>query len=206
MQDGLHQKSTYEVWQIWAKAVDRQLKRCMDVYKEKDALKNATEAQSILDRIELFIDPVSHAAELAERNYNVKGGVTKLYLLSFTVLQKVFRDTLKVLPKISSDMQDLLNSSCYECNGRAAMDIFKGPHRTINEGIGTGLPDERGGLPWSLAKLLEEVEVGGDEYLNKGLNKGGSEKDGDEGTAHHAAERHESSYKPRKKETLTGIS
>lgn len=206
MQDGMHQKSTYEIWQFWAKALERQMKRCVEVYKEHR--EPATKAQGILDRIELFIDPVSHAQELAQRNYDVKGGVDKLYLLSLTVLQKIFHDALNVLPAILDDMQRLLNSSCYgDCSGRVAMDIFKGPHRTTNEGIAAGHADERGGLPWVLANLLDEANVGGDEYLQKGLGKAASGGNAT-GTAGGAQplERADGSYKPRKKETLTGIS
>ncbi|MDX1922248.1 MAG: hypothetical protein SFW65_03845 [Alphaproteobacteria bacterium] len=204
--EGMHQKSTYEVWQIWAKALERQLKRCADVYKENG--EDAGKATALLERLELFIDPVSHAQELAQRNYDVKGGVEKLYLLSLTVLQKIFRDTLNVLPAISQDMQRLLNSSCYgNCSGRAAMDIFKGPHRTTNEGIAAGVSDEYGTLPWVLANLLDEANVGGDEYLQKGLGKAaaGSSATGT-GGGPQPLERADSSYKPRKKETLTGIS
>jgi hypothetical protein len=205
MQDGMHQKSTYEVWQFWAKALDRQMKRCADVYKDHKA--SGKKAQAIIERLELFIDPVTHAQDLAAKNYDVKGNVTKLYLLSLTVLQKIFRDTLDVLPEISADMQNLLNSPCYgDCSGRAAMDIFKGPHRTTNEGIAAGLPDERGGLPWVLAKLLDEADIGGDEYFNKGLNHNVTGQASEENDVRPSLERDESSYKPRKKETLTGIS
>ena len=205
MQDGMHQKSTYEVWQFWAKALDRQMKRCADVYKEHNV--SGAKAQAVIDRLELFIDPVAHAQELAAKNYDVKGGVSKLYILSLTVLQKIFRDTLDVLPEISADMQNHLNSPCYgDCSGRAAMEIFKGPHRTTNEGIAAGLPDERGGLPWVLAKLLDEADIGGDEYLNKGLNQNVAGQQSESIETHASLERHESTYKPRKKETLTGIS
>ncbi len=204
--NGMHQKSTYDVWQIWAKALERQLKRCGDVYKEHG--EDAGKVTALLQRIELFIDPVAHAQELAKRNYDVKGGVEKLYLLSLTVLHKIFRDALNALPAISEDMQRLLNSSCYgNCSGRAAMDIFKGPHRTTNEGIAAGVSDEYGTLPWVLASLLDEANVGGDEYLQKGLGNGTTSSNATgAGGGPQPLERHDSSYKPRKKETLTGIS
>lgn len=202
---GTGQKSTYDIWQGWAKALERQLKRCVDVYKEHH--EDASKAQGFLDRLELFIDPVSHAQELAQKNYDVKGGVQKLYLLSLTVLQKIFRDVLKVLPAISEDMQRLLNSSCFgNVSGRQAMDIFKGPHRTVNEGIGPGQSDEYGTLPWMLAKLLDDAEVGGEDYFKQGLTAetGATQVAHSDGVQ--PLERQDSSYKPRKKETLTGIS
>lgn len=205
MSTGGNQKSTYDVWQTWAMALERQMKRCVDVYNEHQA--DGTKAKSIVERLELFIDPVSHAQELAQKNYDVKGGVEKLYLLSLTVLQKIFRDTLKVLPAISEDMQKLLNSSCFgNVSGRQAMDIFKGPHRTVNEGIGAGASDQYGTLPWMLGKLLDEAEIGGDDYFKKGIQ--GDKASGDAIThdGPQPLERQESSYKPRKKETLTGIS
>ncbi len=205
MSIGSNQKSTYEVWQTWAMALERQMKRCAEVYSENK--EDAARVQTFLDRLELFIDPVSHAQELAQKNYDVKGGVEKLYLLSLTVLQKIFRDVLKAMPAISEDMQRLLNSSCFgNVSGRQAMDIFKGPHRTVNEGIGPGTSDEYGTMPWMLAKLLDEAEIGGEDYFKKGIQ---GDKALGEAAAHEGAqplERHESSYKPRKKETLTGIS
>ncbi|NDE90552.1 MAG: hypothetical protein EB059_05360 [Alphaproteobacteria bacterium] len=207
MSDGMHQKSTYEIWQFWAKALERQLKRCATVYEEHS--EDAGKAQKLLERIELFIDPVAHAQQLAKLKYDVQGSTDKLYLLSLTVLQKIFRDTLNVLPEISEDMQRLLNSPCYgNCSGRQAMDIFKGPHRTDHEGIGAGISDVTGFLPWMLAKLLDEVEVGGDAYLQKGLHKNHSDDDSAGGDAGGPlrSERSMATYKPRKKETLTGIS
>lgn len=205
MQDGMHQKSTYEVWQFWAAALERQMKRCADVYKDHN--EDASKAQKILTRIELFIDPVSHAQELAQKQYDVKGGVDKLYLLSLTVLQKIFRDVLGVLPSISEDMQRLLNSSCYgNCNGRIATDIFKGPHRTMNEGLGSGVGDQYGTLPWMLEKLLDEADIGGEDYFNKGLGKAGAADGEPARDGAPSLTRQESTYKPRKKETLTGIS
>ena len=205
MSIGSNQKSTYDVWQTWAMALERQMKRCAEVYSENK--EDAARARIFLERLELFIDPVSHAQELAQKNYDVKGGVEKLYLLSLTVLQKIFRDVLKAMPAISEDMQRLLNSSCFgNVSGRQAMDIFKGPHRTANEGIGAGASDQYGTMPWMLAKLLDEAEIGGEEYFKKGIH---IDKASGEGAAQEGAqslERHESSYKPRKKETLTGIS
>lgn len=205
MSIGANQKSTYYVWQNWAMALERQMKRCADVYKENK--EDAGKAQAFLDRVELFIDPVSHAQELAQKNYDVKGGVEKLYLLSLTVLQKIFRDALKQLPELSADMQRLLNSSCYgNVSGRQAMDIFKGPHRTANEGIGSGAADQYGTLPWMLAKLLDEADMGGEEYFTKGLVEDAASGQSESGDDKQPLERQGSSYKPRKKETLTGIS
>ncbi|MBY0428824.1 MAG: hypothetical protein K2Q32_06350 [Alphaproteobacteria bacterium] len=205
MSSGANQKSTYYVWQNWAKALERQMKRCAEVYK--DHKEDPGKAQTFLDRLELFIDPVSHAQELAQKNYDVKGGVEKLYLLSLTVLQKIFRDVLKALPDISADMQRLLNSSCFgNVSGRTAMDIFKGPHRTANEGIGSGASDEYGTMPWMLAKLLDEAEIGGEDYFKIGLEEGPSSNQSGNSDGPQPLERQDSSYKPRKKETLTGIS
>lgn len=205
MSGGTNQKSTYDVWQMWAITLERQFKRCADVYNDNKA--DGKIVQTYLERLQLFIDPVSHAQELAQKNYDVKGGVEKLYLLSLTVLQKIFRDVLKDMPEISQDMQRLLNSSCFgNVTGRLAMDIFKGPHRSVNEGIGGGGVDQYGTLQWMLAKLLEDAEIGGDEYFKKGIgnDQAAAEAAGNDGPQ--ALERHDSSYKPRKKETLTGIS
>ncbi len=205
MFNGSRKKSTYDIWQNWAMVLERQLKRCVAVYE--DHREDTGKAQGFLDRMELFIDPVSHAQELAKKNYDVKGGVGQLHILSLTVLQKIFRDVLNIFPSISEDMQRLLDSPCFgNCSGRLAMDIFKGSHRTMHEGIGSGSFDEYGTLPWMLARLLDEAEMGGSTYFEQGLHKGGSLDQAvlDEGQP--SLERKDSSYKPRKKEALTGIS
>jgi hypothetical protein len=167
----VQQKSTFEIWQRWAKVLVRQLDQVGDVYEYHEDTTDAAQVNALSARIKLFIDPLAHAPELAKLDYDVKGSVDKLYLLSMTMLQKHFQEALNMLPEISEDMQRLLNSP-YQgtCNGRVASDIFKGPHGTTNEGIGSGVPDERGGLPWMIKGLLDEADYGGEEYLTRGLD------------------------------------
>jgi hypothetical protein len=168
----MQQKSTYENWQKWAKILDQQLKLTLDVYAEHNEGNAAAPVRKLAERLELFIDPVKNAAELALRNYDVKGSVNKIYLLSLTMLQSIFREALTQLPKISADMQRLLKSPCFgNCVGRVASDIFKGPRGEAQQGIGNGEIDVYGFLPWMLAKLIEEADVGGEEYFQKGLDK-----------------------------------
>lgn len=170
-------KSTFEIWQKWAKVLLRQLDQAADVYEYHQENGEAEKLNEYLDRLRLFVDPLAHAPEIAKRDYDVEGGVRKLYLLSLTMLRELFAESLRILPEISEDMQRLLKSPCYgHCNGRTATDLFKGPHGTTNEGIASGIPDERGGLPWMLEKLLDEAEAGGDVYFAEGLGLG--EKDG----------------------------
>lgn len=207
-QGGLKQKSTYEVWQRWAKVLKRQLDLAADVYAEHKQGDKQKRTKALSDRIELFIDPVAHAADLAERNFDVRGSVVKLYLLALANLQGLFREALEVLPCISEDMQALLQSPCYgSCRGRVASDIFKGPHGTQNEGIAAGVVDERGGLPWVLNKMLDEADIGGEEYFHKGLNMGNTPGEGEDDHGGHAgggAGRH-GFAPPRKKITATGV-
>lgn len=201
--NGLKQKSTYEVWQRWAKVLKRQLGLTLDVYNEHKDAASAARVKALSDRIELFIDPVAHASELAKMNFDVKGSIMKLHLLSLTNLVGLFRDGLKMLPQLSDDMQRLLNSPCYgNCRGRVASDIFKGPHSTQNEGIAAGVPDERGGLPWVLSKLLDEADIGGDEYFQRGLNNTGDEAHGGDDSAGAARTLPQ---QQRRKITATGV-
>lgn len=171
MARSVQQKSTFEIWQRWASVLARQLEQVADVYEYHEEGNEAKRVNAFVDNLRLFIDPLAKASKLAKLDYEVSGHVSKLYLLSLTMLNKYFRDALNMLPEISSDMQRLLNSPYQgSCNGRTASDIFKGPHGSVNEGIGSGIPDESGGLPWVLQGLLEEAEFGGEDYLSIGLD------------------------------------
>src|ERR1043166_4603741 len=104
----MQQKSTYETWQKWARTLSHQLRLTQNVYQENDDEEGAASVRELADRVDLFIDPVKHAEELAARNYDVKGSVNKIYLLSLTMLQSLFREAIHALPRISADMQRLL--------------------------------------------------------------------------------------------------
>jgi hypothetical protein len=188
----VQQKSTYDVWQKWAKVLVRQLDQVADVYEYHEETGEAERLNAYLDNLRLFVDPLAHAQELARRDYDVQGGVNKLYLLSLTMLQGLFREALGMMQEISEDMQRILKSPCNgNCNGRTASDIFKGPHSTQNEGIGSGIPDERGGLPWILQDLLEQAEVGGEEYFMRGLENEDKKGSGEGGRGLSGADRHQ---------------
>jgi hypothetical protein len=196
-------KSTYDVWQGWAKALQQQLKLVDSVYA--DNKEEGAEIVAILERLRLFIDPVANASELAQQNYDVKGSLAKLYLLALNMLEGVFRDTLRILPQVSEDMQRLLDSPPLGiCKGRLASDIFKGPHGTENFGIGRGVSDEAGYIAHALAKLLDELEIGGEPYLREGL-AGADAVDAETGpTGGNQATRHDFAP-PRRRITATGV-
>lgn len=204
MEPKLQQLSTYAIWQKWAKILQRQLERIAEIYDVHEEGHEASRLKDYIERLKLFIDPVAHAQELARRNYEVKGSVRKLYVLSLISLQQLYREALHFLPQISEDMQRLLNSPCQgNCNGRTASDVFKGPHGTENEGIGSGLPDENGGLPGMLQQLLEKADAGGSGYFEEGLLDGDGSEDGSgEGALH--PDRHELARK-KSKITATGV-
>jgi hypothetical protein len=207
MEPTLQPLSTYALWQKWAKALQRQFERISEIYEAHEEGAEAEKLRAFIERLKLFIDPVSHAQELAQRNYDVRGSVQKLYLLSLVSLESLFREALVLMPQLSEDMQRLLNSPpAGNCNGRTASDVFKGPHRSENEGIGRGVVDESDRLPWQLFQLLEQAEMGGTGYFYKGLNAGPSDTDHvdlDEHDADHP-DRHDP-RKPRKRITATGV-
>jgi hypothetical protein len=177
----VQQKSTYDIWRKWAKVLARQLDQISDVYEYHEEGAEAKRVDAFLVRLKLFIDPLKNAQDLAKRDYDVRGSVKKLYLLSLTMLHGIFYEALKILPEISDDMQRLLNSPCFgECNGRTASDIFKGPHGSTNEGIMSGIPDERGGLPFVLAELIEKADIEGEAYFAIGLDEETESSSGDD--------------------------
>src|SRR6185369_12633804 len=134
MEHALNKPSTYAIWQKWAKALCRQMERIAEIFEAHEEGAEAAKLNAYIERLKLFIDPVAHAAELANRNYDVKGNVTKLYVLATASLEVMFREALDFLPQLSEDMQRILNSPCYgNCNGLTASDVFKGPHGTENE-------------------------------------------------------------------------
>src|SRR6185295_9844809 len=95
----LHHPSTYAVWQKWAKTLQRQLERIAEIYEAHDEGSAAGKLRDFVERMKIFIDPVAHAQELAQRNYDVKGHVEKLYILSLTSLEFLFREALGFLPQ-----------------------------------------------------------------------------------------------------------
>lgn len=198
-------KSTFDVWQRWAKALRASLRRIAAVYAQHEDSKGAEKISTFLERLELFIDPASHAQELATKGYEVKGSFEKLNLLALKNLRGIFKNALTMLPEFSADMQRLLQSTCYgDCNGRVASDIFKGPHRSEYEGIGSGAADQAGTLPWMLGKLLDDAEVGGEDYLKQGLSKEDdaiieSSRDDEPQLERHALNQ------PKKRITATGV-
>lgn len=202
----LRKKSTYELWQKWAAVTQALLRRVASVYEKRGTKKerNAEKVGTLLERISLFIDPLKHAQELAELGYDVRGSFNKLYLLSLNSLKGIFASFNGLSPALSEDMQRLLESPCFgDCNGREASDIFKGPHRSECEGLGSGDGSEYGTLPWMLAKLLEEAEVGGQAYFQRGLEKK-DEGDGEDESDPPALARHDIK-RPPKKITATGV-
>jgi hypothetical protein len=170
MDHALSKPSTYAVWQKWASALCGQMERIAEIYEAHEEGAEAAKLTAYIERLKLFIDPVAHAQELAARNFDVKGNVTKLYVLASVSLEHMFREALDFLPKLSEDMQRILNSPYSGCNGRTASDVFRGPHGSENHGIGSGYPDERGGLPWKLFNLIEEAQAAGEGYFERGLN------------------------------------
>jgi hypothetical protein len=153
------QKPSREEWIKWAHVVIDRLTTIVHVYSkppyedvfmpdaERQA-KNGT-ALDLLRRIHALTDeagtPTDSLTDLEHHDERVIAG-----------LKILLRETLKMLPELSADMQKLLKSPWFDkCNGRLADEMFRGPMGTEAEGIGSGYP-EHGRLPESLTNLFED--------------------------------------------------
>lgn len=208
----IHKKSTFEIWQRWAGVLYRQLQRIGAVYQEHGQTQKLETLHPLSEKINLFIAPLARVPELAKRGYAVQGAIENVQLLSLHELYRLFSQALVRLPHYSADMQTLLQSPCVgNCRGRQAIDIFKGPHRSDNEGIADGLSESRGSLPWQLQKLIDEADAGGEAYFLAGLGthpkeagEGDQSGEGQAGDAASNAQRHTPPI-PRRKLSASGV-
>lgn len=168
------QKPSHGEWMIWAQVVLDRLTTCVHVYsrppfddvfiQEKERHAKNDVALSLLRRIHSLMDesetPTESLAEVFHHDERSIDGLTVL-----------MRETLELLPSLSTDMQRLLKSQWYDkCNGRLASELFRGPMGDLSRGIGSGFP-EQGRLPEVLAQLLERERIGDSRQPRKALHR-----------------------------------
>lgn len=164
MQAVAEQKPSYNELVRWVGVISDRLTNVAHVYhnppyadayiREQDRQARAEVVLNVIRRLNSLIESndsltVRSPAELMEKDEEV---IAQLFPL--------FRELLVLLPHISDDMQFLLKSPWYEnCTGRKATDIFCGPTKDLNEGIGSGRV-EHGRLPEILSNLIEREQLG----------------------------------------------
>src|SRR5580704_14871757 len=124
MADENTQKPSHEEWIYWAKVVESRLTTCVHIYSkppfnevfiaEKERQEKNAAVLALLRRIYSLIDggetPTESLADVAHHDERVIDG-----------LEVLMRETLDMLPGLSTDMQKLLESPWYDkCNGRVA--------------------------------------------------------------------------------------
>ena len=147
------QKQSFDEWVVALNLLSRQLAVVRAIYAEHQRTAKVTQMDGYLGRLRAAYAPLllvvdrplaSPAADAA-----IAGGLP------------VVSEILAALPFISTDMQQLLQSSwAGDCNGRRATDLFKGPRNSPNAGIGSGQASD-GGLPETLSALIESEKYGG---------------------------------------------
>ena len=165
-------KPSHREWMEWGQVVIDRLTTCVHVYSkppyddvfiaEKERHEKNDATLSLLRRIHGLIDEGETSIELigdvAAHDERVIDGLSAL-----------FRETLDMLPTLSSDAQKLLKSEWFDkCNGRVASELFRGPMGDLPRGIGSGYA-EQGRLPSVLASLLERERIGEDRQPRKDI-------------------------------------
>jgi len=170
------QKPSHIEWAEWAQIVLDRLTTCVHVYSkppyddvfisEKARQQKNDQALGLLRRIHGLIDegetPIESLADVAHHDEQVIDGLAVL-----------MRETLALLPMLSSDMQKLLKSEWYDkCNGRIASELFRGPMGDLPKGIGSGYA-EQGRLPEVLTLMLERERSGDSRQPRADLHRHG---------------------------------
>lgn len=156
-------KASFDVWLRWADVLATRLETARQVYTEKSMADGVTHMAGFISRLRFVLDGAL-AKHLSFQPYaalnQLTHGEDKFTEMQIQALASVFRLVLEAFPSLSKDMQKLLNSRWEgNCNGRVAMDLFRGPVGTLNEGIGSGYPRD-GQLPGVLEQLLQLEEDG----------------------------------------------
>lgn len=153
-------KPSVSEWIRTAEVLADRLTECVYVYKHNTYIFMAEAERQhksgtiikILQGIHTLVDEYEAPAELVS---NLKESDEQISR-SFATL---FREALKILPWVSTDMQKLLKSPWMKgFSGKVAEALFSGDGDE-DKGIGSGLP-EHGRLPALLAKLVEREEIG----------------------------------------------
>jgi len=157
------QKPDFDEWFYWAQIVIDRLSICIDTYSrpphediflpERDRQYRNFQAADLLKRLFAVTDESDTPSDsLDELNHHAERVIDGLVLL--------FRETLRLLPLLSRDMQKLLASPWdSKFPTRIAENLFRGSLSTDGEGIGSGLP-ENGRLPGVLTELLRREQTG----------------------------------------------
>ncbi len=150
-------KASFDVWLRWADVLMHRLTSIKEIYSGQMDAEAVGRVGGYLGQLRFVLDGAL-ARHLVHRPYaqlnELSYGQDKLFDMQIQALTSVFRNVLTDFPQISKDMQKMLNSRWEgNCNGRVAMDIFRGPVGTLNEGIGSGYPRD-GQLPAVLDQLL----------------------------------------------------
>lgn len=156
-------KASFDVWLRWADVLTARLDTVRTVYAEHTMTDVASKVATHISRLRFVLDGAL-AKHLSFQPYatlnQLAHGEEKFTDMQIQALSSVFRAVLIDFPETSKDMQKLLNSRWEgNCNGRQAMDLFRGPMSTLNEGIGSGHPRD-GQLPGVLEQLLRLEETG----------------------------------------------
>lgn len=156
-------KASFDVWLRWADVLAVRLEAVCKVYTEHAMAEAAPRMAAYISRLRFVLDGAL-ARHLSFQPYatlnQLSHGKEKFTEMQIQALASVFRAVLVDFPDISRDMQKLLNSRWDgNHNGRIAMDMFRGPVGTLNEGIGSGHPRD-GQLPGVLEQLLDLEETG----------------------------------------------
>ncbi len=150
-------KASFDVWLRWADVLSHRLTTVKDIYSGQNAAEDASRVSGYLGQLRFVLDGAL-AQHLVHRPYNqlneLSYGQDKLFDMQIQALATVFRNVLEDFPKISKDMQKMLNSRWENnCNGRIAMDLFRGSVGSLNEGIASGHARD-GQLPGVIDQLL----------------------------------------------------
>ena len=156
-------KASFDVWLRWADVLLHRLTTVKDIYGGQNDAENVSRIGSYLGQLRFVLDGAL-ARHLVHRPYaqlnELSYGQDRLFDMQIQALTSVFRNVLADFPQISKDMQKILNSRWEgNCNGRIAMDLFRGPVGSLNEGIASGHARD-GQLPGVIEQLLLLEETG----------------------------------------------
>jgi hypothetical protein len=162
-------KPTYAIWKHWSEVLAARLRIVASVYQEYSP-QHAHTGDPRARQMEAVAAQLIHIFEPAKLDPGLPVFQTleesrKVEDMKIFLAVKIFREILKRLPFISSEMQHSLDCSWKDPIGRLATDLFKGPKGFPDYGILSGKPED-GGLPAVMKKLLELEDGEEDERHN----------------------------------------
>lgn len=159
-----NQKPSYDEWMYWTQVIVDRLTTVTRVYgnpPHADVFMPERERQTKLNdtvRILHHLHQLTDENELSLPKDPAEAAAHEETMVA--ALQPLYREILGVMPVWSGDMQKLLKSPWFdECAGKLAHTLFRGPNGNLNEGIGSGMP-ENGRLPAVIEQLMEREAVG----------------------------------------------